>query len=363
MVSDLYREDAIGNFVLGLHSLFEEKGILSAVYAERNGKNITTNGTYTDFLSHVRSEDVLFYQLSNIDRRFNELMDSECRKIVYYHNITPGHYFAPYLPDVAKRLDLGRKQFVRLNEVDAILANSEYSLAEVTPFATEHTHIKAIPPVLPKIVERLQFPTIPTFPSFLPDNAPYLIMIGRITPHKRYEDAVHIFTRLRQHIPEMHLIMAGSWCDPYVKKLKKDIKNCNETAGFIHLTNHISTKALQSALHFAQGLFCTSAHEGFGVPILEAMALNRPVFAHKQPAVQELLDGTGVTFDASNPEKAAELIANILDSRDSLATIKTRQRRRYETIITSADGCKVLEALKAIKPENSNKVPSSVERL
>lgn len=348
VVSDLYREDAIGNFVLSLHSLFEKKGIPSAVYAERNGNDITTNGTYTDFLSHVRSEDVLFYQLSNIDRRFHELMDSLCRKIVYYHNITPGHYFAAYLPDVAKRLDLGREQFARLNEVDALLANSRYSLDEVAPFARTGIHMKAVPPVTPDIVERLQPTDRPIFPDFLQQGTPYLIMVGRIVPHKRYEDAITIFSHLAQLLPDMHLVMAGSWCEPYVNSLREPLATTGSLADKIHITGPLPTAALQNALHFASGLLCVSRHEGFGVPVLEAMGLGLPVFAHDLPAFDELLKGAGRIFDSRHPQEAAASIAEVLNDREIGKAIVKAQKKRYVEIMRKADGKMILEALESV---------------
>lgn len=345
VLSDLYREDAIGNFVLALKDLFAAQAVPCAIYSERSGKDIEINGTYDDLLADVCQDDILFYQLSNIDSRFDELLSVNCRKLFYYHNITPGHYFAPYLPEVAKKLNLGREQFKQLNRVQAILANSEYSLREVAPFVSDEAYLNVVPPVTAKIVKRLQPETKPTFPNFLPTGTRYLIMVGRIVPHKRYEDAVDIFEHLTELMPSLHLVMVGSWCIPYVKQLRAKLSKSKVTKDHIHITGQLPIKELQSAMHYSSGLLCTSRHEGFGVPVLEAMGTGLPVLAHDHPAIKELLGDTGFLFDSENPNKAAVAITAILNDRLTCIKIIQAQKERYQKIMQKADGTKIFRAL------------------
>lgn len=339
VLSDLFREDAIGNFVLGLEQLFIDAGILCKIYAERSGADTHIAGTYSDFFAEVEEKDLLFYQLSNIDKSFDRIVSVPCKKLFYYHNITPGYFFEPYDEALAMRLDQGREQFSKLHRVDGMLANSQFSLKEVIPFLREGAYANSVPPVTASVLSRLSFSSANS--ESFPIESPFLLMLGRLVPHKSYDDAFLLMDILRNDYPDMHLYCVGAQYSPYVQKLKKK----TESAKYIHLTGQIPSTRLQSFFSHAQGLLCMSDHEGFCVPVLEAMGLGVPVFAHSQDAVKELLGGQGCLLEKHNLVESSQRIVEILKSPSKKDALCAGQKQRFTDVMKRADGQRILYAV------------------
>lgn len=327
VTSDLYHGDAIGNFVLTVHDKFLGQGLNVQLYAERHDTRISDIQPYAAFFANVKRGDTLFYQLSNHDPAWPRLMAVSCRKVVYYHNITPGHFFAPYSQETATQLDAGRAALALIASAHAVLANSQYSLAEVQPFLAPATLQGVIPPFLPVFIEDLS----KLGPSR--NVKPYLLTLGRVVPHKHLEAALKIFRYVHEHLPSLRLVVAGSLYEPYAEVLRKRISEDPQLSDAVQLTGALPIEEIRALFASGTGLLHTSAHEGFCMPVLEAMLAGLPVFAHAQKAVCETLGGTGILFDADKPEQAAKHIVRILnDPPARQALIATQQARGREVV-------------------------------
>jgi glycosyltransferase involved in cell wall biosynthesis len=76
-----------------------------------------------------------------------------------------------------------------------------------------------------------------------------------------------------------------------------------------------------------------SEHEGFSVPLLEAMLFELPILAHARGAVPDTLGGAGVQFDEKNYEELAEmayLLANEEDLRERVVEGQLSRLKRFE---------------------------------
>lgn len=310
VVSDLYPGDAIGNFVLSVKAMLNRYGINSCLYAERFDPSLQDVEPYTSFLTKVSSSDTLFYQLSNYDPALSDILSTSCHKVIYYHNITPGHFFEPYSPDTASLLDRGRLDLPFVKQADVLLANSLYSLSEVKIFLAKSALSAFFPPFLyEQAAQTTQVKNENKKCSVFIDE-PYLLCLGRVVPHKRTEDAINIFSALLEQMPNLSLLITGSQFEPYMDTLNKIIKTYPELEERVVFTGKVSDKEIHKILTKASGLLHTSAHEGFCMPIFEAMEAKIPVFAHNQRAVTETLGGTGVIFDSSKPDEAARKIVS-----------------------------------------------------
>lgn len=337
LVSDLYRGDAIGNFVSAVRRMLLRRGFDAPVYAERYDDVFTDVLSYEFFFATVRSSDVLFYQLSNRDPALPAIMAVPCRKVVYYHNITPGIFFAPYSLETAASLEAGRADLSLVGSADALLANSRYSLAEVS---------SCLPPAVPRaffppfLAGQLLDITLATPPKDKMSSAfpfPYLLALGRVVPHKRIEDAIRIFAVLHDAKPDLRLVIAGSHYEPYVETLKQMLGGYPGLSTHVIFTGKLFHEDVPRFLCNAAALLHASAHEGFCMPALEAMLANIPVFANSQEAVSETLGGTGVLFDARNPREAAEHIINNGFALRRRKQIIAAQRQRAKKLCALAD--------------------------
>jgi len=329
LVSDLFLGDAIGNFVLAVRDMLLRRGFLTYIYATRHDAAITNVFPYKTFFDDVRPNDILFYQLSNYDPSLSTIMGAPCRKVVYYHNITPGHFFAPYSPETAKFLDAGRAALSLVGKADALLANSSYSLAEVSPYITSTVPCAFFPPFLtPQLADIITLSSpqkkISPFPF------PYLLTLGRVVPHKRVEDAIRIIALLREKKPHLRLVIVGSHYVPYISELKQLIARYPGLSDNVIIAGKLSHADMICFLHNALALLHTSAHEGFCMPVFEAMLANVLVFANNQKAVAETLGGAGILFDAQTPPAAVKHILCGLDFRKQKGMLAAQRLRAKE---------------------------------
>lgn len=341
LVSDLYPGDAIGNFVLAVRDMLVRRGFCATLYAERHHASFADVLPYKIFFANARSSDVLFYQLSNHDPALRAIMATPCRKVVYYHNITPGSFFAPYSPDTAVLLDKGRTELPLVKKADALLANSDYSMAEVEPYLAPKVPRGFFPPFLRGQLVGLDLPVI----SPLPLQSPYLLTLGRVVPHKRVENALRIFSALHEKIPDLRLVVAGAQYEPYVAILHNVLEDLPEIVPHVSFTGMISRNEVEAYLHNSAGLLHASAHEGFCMPILEAMLAGVPVFAHQQTAVAETLNGTGILFDAENSQEAAGRILDEYFNFPMQQHKLSAQSRRAQSLCELADENILLDVL------------------
>jgi glycosyltransferase involved in cell wall biosynthesis len=332
VVSDLYIGDAIGNFVLAVYDYLCSRGIGCRLYAERKGEVPHDVEPYAAFFARVEQADTLFYQLSNHDPAFAALMRVPCRRVVYYHNITPGEYYRSYSQETADLLDLGRNELPLAASAHAVLANSHYSLAELEPFLS----LKVPRLVFPPFLEEQLLPLQREGEAASVKNEPYLLVLGRVAPHKGIEDGLNIFTRVRAEFPALRLLVVGGFFEPYVEELRQQVAADPVLEKAVTFTGALPANEVRGLLRGASGLLHTSVHEGFGIPLLEAMLAGVPVFAAPRAAAPETLSGAGVPVDPDKPDEAAARILRLLHDQKACAAMIAAQTKRAETLLASA---------------------------
>jgi glycosyltransferase involved in cell wall biosynthesis len=88
-----------------------------------------------------------------------------------------------------------------------------------------------------------------------------------------------------------------------------------------------------------------SEHEGFCVPLVEAMAADVPVLAYAAGAVPETLGGAGVLFTPKDLELAAEMLGMLVYDRSVRERVLEGQRRRMQAFTPAAVDARLGEAL------------------
>jgi glycosyltransferase involved in cell wall biosynthesis len=143
-------------------------------------------------------------------------------------------------------------------------------------------------------------------------SGPFVLTVGDLQPRKNHLGLLHAFEEtLRQHPHLPHrLVFVGkeTW---YSKELHKAVMRSN-VAGRVHFTGFVEDPDL---LHFygACHLFVfPSFYEGFGLPILEAMACGRAVACSSSTAMPEVANAAGILFDPYSVPEMARAIADVL---------------------------------------------------
>ena len=148
--------------------------------------------------------------------------------------------------------------------------------------------------------------------------------MGRVSPNKALESTIAALAVARAHgDPDAWLQLVGKPAtDSYVTALHRYVADLG-LGDAVEFAGHASDAAVEAAYGAADVLVVTSEHEGFCVPVVEAMAAGVPVVAFDRGAVPEVLGGAGVLVSDKDPYALAAAITAL--SRDA-----TRRRQLRE---------------------------------
>ena len=120
---------------------------------------------------------------------------------------------------------------------------------------------------------------------------PYLLHVGACTPRKNIELLLRIFADVRQRVPGLELVqIGGPWTDSQRRYIERE-----QLASYIRQKSGISRDELASLYAGAAVVVVPSLAEGFGIPVIEALACGAPVVASDIPVLREV-GFEGVTF-------------------------------------------------------------------
>ena len=177
--------------------------------------------------------------------------------------------------------------------------------------------------VVPNGVEAHFFASAKAKPAI---EFPYVLFVGTPEPRKNLQRLVSAMTILRKQgfLERLVVVGGGGWGE----QLKTDDD--------ILPMGHVTDDQLLALYASASCLAIPSLHEGFGLPVLEAMAAGTPVVAASTGALPEVVGNAGVLVDPGNPRSIADGIAGAIGERDSLIA-KGRARAREFSWAKAAD--------------------------
>lgn len=145
---------------------------------------------------------------------------------------------------------------------------------------------------------------------------PYLLYVGQIQPRKNLERLVGAFERLGSERKELHLVMAGGhgWLQ---KPIRERIEQ-SPLADRILLPGRVPDELLPALYWQAEVFVLPALYEGFGMPILEAMACGCPVVTSNVSSMPEVAGEAAVLVDPKSEESIASGIRNAVGRREEL---------------------------------------------
>jgi glycosyltransferase involved in cell wall biosynthesis len=169
--------------------------------------------------------------------------------------------------------------------------------------------------------------------------ASLLLFVGRLAPNKRVPVLVEALAHLRDLVPAVHVVIVGDTTDAYQLELQR----CRERAAALgvadrlHCLGHVEEERLVEAYRSAAALVIPSRHEGFGIPVLEAMACGLPVIAARAGALPETVAGAGLTFIPDDAQDLARQIRRALypDARHRQRPTPHRLREHFRIAVVS----------------------------
>ncbi len=141
---------------------------------------------------------------------------------------------------------------------------------------------------------------------------PYLLFVGNLEPRKNLPALVKAFRRVREEIADpLDLVVAGqvAWkSGPLLDDLGTE-----DLRGYIRLLGYVPSEELPALYSGAQAFVFPTLWEGFGLPVLEAMACGTPVIASHVASIQEVAGNAAVLVDPLEPASIAAGIREALD--------------------------------------------------
>lgn len=169
---------------------------------------------------------------------------------------------------------------------------------------------------------------------------PYLFYVGNAHPHKNVEGLIRAFLVLRQKYSNLKLVLSGY--DHYFwQRLKKE----NQHEGIIY-TGFVTDEELVALYKEAKVFVLPSFEEGFGIPILEAMACSCPVASSNTASLPEVGGEAALYFDPVKPDDMVEKISKILKDKKLRQTLIEKGLKRYKQFSWKKLAEKTLEVYK-----------------
>ncbi len=322
--------DAISNEARWIRAAARRRGLHSEIYCERRrtAPEYRSDARELDeALCEIGPHDAVLLHLS-IGSPANELLHRlrTDRRALLYHNITPPEWFVGVRPAMAALLAQGIEQARALvGQVAVLLADSSFNARELE--ALGHRGVNVFPLALD--FSLIRTPPDPARVREWSDGRLNVLFVGRGVPNKRIEDLLATFYYLERYV-EKHsrLLHIGSYagCERYLTLLRARAREWRLEA--VEFPGPVSQAQLSAAYRTATVFLCLSEHEGFCVPLVEAMAHDVPVIAYAAGAVPETLGTAGVLVRQKRWDLLAELIYRMAHDRTLRDGILARQRAR-----------------------------------
>jgi L-malate glycosyltransferase len=250
-------------------------------------------------------------------------------RVLQYHNVTPARFFAAYDPALFRLASVAREELAALaSSTDLALGDSEYNRRELDELGFGKTGVM---PIAVDIGRLTDAPPQPALDELLDDGFVNFLFVGRIAPNKKIEDHIKLAEQYKRYIDAHYrFIFVGRYdvVPRYyaaIRALMAEYKMLPERFLF---TGPVPDAELAAYYRASSVYISLSEHEGFCVPLLEAMAMDVPVLAYGAAAVPDTLGGAGVQFAPKDLEYAAELLGMLAFEDHPREEVLAGQRRR-----------------------------------
>jgi len=320
--------DAVTNSMIFIRNILRELGFHSEIYVQYVAPELKNEVlSYTTYTS--RDDQVLFVHHSMGHDVMDWIRQLPDEKYLIYHNITPEHFF-PHGSPLNYYSQLGRKQLDLLKQVvKGSICVSYLNQQELIQMGYDNTT------VIPLLVDIGALWNKPWNQEIEIRYSDYfnVLFVGRIARNKCQHDIIEIGRYLRSilRVPfKIHLVGGYDPDDGYYRELLNMI-NRYQMADTINIAGKVPEKDLYGYYRVADLFVCMSEHEGFGVPLIEAMVFNVPVVAYNSSNIPHTLGDAGILVNAKRYDEIASFIEYLLQHRSLMKRVVEQQRRRLQS--------------------------------
>lgn len=340
LIPVLTKYDAVGNDACGMYKYFIEKGCEVRFFvntSDHDGFPVSDYSSIKEFCND--GDSLVVYHFSTGWDGYKLTAGLPCKKIIKYHNITPAVYFEGICRDYERACTSGRAQIhdIASFEFDAFLPDSEFNGLELISAGVPPEKVHTLAP-FHHIGDLENNKGDLDFLDRYSDDFVNVLMVGRLAPNKGYTHLVKAFADYYHNYNRKSRLMLVGKEDSRLAAYSSEVRRLISESGLdgsVYLLGGVSVSALKSAYLCADVFMILSEHEGFCVPLVEAMSMSIPVIAYGSSAIPRTVGTAGLVWDNLDPmyySASLHLIGEHRDLRDSLGLTG---RRRYLECFTA----------------------------
>lgn len=342
VTSHLTTGDAVSNDVLAMWRVLEKQGLEARMYAESWDFSEPKIWPVTEIGAFLQSpDDVLIYHHSlGWDLGLELLHKRICRTVIKYHNVTPPEFFAGISQWHEEKCAEGRRhlEYIAGASFDSYFSDSAFNMRELLALGASAERSFVVPPF--HQIDRLGaiVPDLETLETYR-DGKTNILSVSRVTPHKNQAGLLEAFAVYHHdYNPASRLLIVGKEEVPFkaYSDLLRELIDFYALKDAVVFAGEVSEESLKAFYLLSNVFLFASMHEGFSVPLVEAMAMKVPIVSYGAAAVPETVDGVGVVLNEFDPLAMAKAVDVVVDDEATNFALGISGWNRYEKHFTNA---------------------------
>jgi L-malate glycosyltransferase len=350
-IATLNPHDATGTHTLLLRDALRKAGWRSEIFAEAIHDDLAPEAfKHWMYPEHAAAGDVAIYQFTTSSAVAGYLAEHELPLILDFHNFTGPEYFAGWEAQSVRRATVAADELALLAPRALLgLAKSRFSEQQLRRAGCRRTVIGPVLADYERVTAAPDRRVAAELARLGADGGADILFVGRIVPSKAQHDlvkALWAFRRLYDGRARLHLV-GGTTSFAYCKALQDFVHDLGLSAA-VRLPGEVSDAALAAYFHAADVYLSLSAHEGFGVPLIEAMVAGVPVVTRGAGAVSDTVADAALVLAAADPSYIAAAIHRVCTDAQLRATLKGAGTRRAAELSGGAVARGLVDAVGAV---------------
>ena len=344
IVPSLTPGDGVGGHTLAVRDVLRAAGLRSEIFSDDVHPALAGEGRPLDALPAPGTDGLaLLYQCSIGNEVVDRLLARPEPLVVDYHNLTPVEHLLRWVPDMAHLAGWGRSQLGDLAGRAVLgIGDSSFNARELDAVGFART---AVVPILLDVAGLRHSRTRP--PVGGRDSR--WLFVGRVVPNKAQHDLVLALAWHRAvHDPEAQLRLVGRDAAPGYTDALRDLIGELDLVDAVHLVGGVDEASLAREYADADVFVCLSDHEGFCIPVLEAMASSLPVVAYASSAVPETVGSGGLLLPRKDPATVSAAAARLGADAALREAMVERGLARAQQFDRARTGPLLLDALRSV---------------
>lgn len=341
--------DGVTTSIFFIQSLLRGLGYQSRVYASHIPGQLESKVESVNSLN-IEETDLLLVHHSMGHDLDDLIAGFSCKSVLVYHNITPERFFAKDSAEYHYSMK-GRTQLRQWHDrFEGAIGDSPYNCEELE--ALGYNNIVSLSMLLE--LDKF-FETRPQKPESygLIALRPLILSVGRVVENKRQHLQVEAYSILKsmqgeQILPQL-FIVGGTTSPEYHQQLQRQINELG-LEDDVFLPGKCSDGELRWLYQNADCYWCTSEHEGFCIPLVEAGVFELPVVAFASSNIPSTLGEAGLILDQPRPDWLAATTLKLLEDRPLQLKLKSAGKKNLQRYQAETLSPKLYQYLISICP-------------